>query len=292
MPPPEKTMTFPQEVLENVFNALLSGRPPKFTFEREIRLHQLKTWVYSSGSPSRVTDAGLFCAVRYMRGIEKALGRQGVRASRLARLLREDDDYKVLYNKFVGRSSWTSLLRKPSAKSFDQSIANRKDGARIVADLVDYGFRYAEHDGQDLACANLSHAIFLRSKYRPPAESEGAPGKPLSERSISERWVMHKPAAIFVYVDREFDFAFFPRKISSESFLDELSQDVEAVDNLRHFLGTCAYVAEKLAPAGWKCLSIPKTIDRLPPVTRPLTTEEEETLKEYAAEKQSPRTHR
>jgi hypothetical protein len=153
---------------------LAGDQDAAFPFERELLLYQFQTWIYIPHhyliSDKRhidvVTDAGIVAAGKFLERLGrpyldvKGLTRYSTR--RLAMCL-EDEGYRSLYNTVLKRhGGWTSLLYATSADSIDAMLADRRDGVETVCEIIDYRFRYLDHDGPDRRVSNLSHGKYFR----------------------------------------------------------------------------------------------------------------------------------
>jgi hypothetical protein len=113
-----------------------------------------------------------------------------------------DPHYASLFDAMIGESGgWAHLAGTIKSEELDRMSAERRKAARLVADTVDYQFRYHAHGGADAQIANISHARFYLYKGRPK----------IGWKSSSRAWVSHKRVSIFIYVSESIDKIFFQK---------------------------------------------------------------------------------
>jgi hypothetical protein len=255
-----------------------------FEFEREIRLFQFLTWIYSpTGQMFWPKMSGRLAATKFLELMEldflAARGAQRVTARRHRQLL-NDERYASLYNSVIAPyGGWARLFKTPSAKEFDRRLAEQYDASKVVADLIAYRVRYLEHDGRDKNGASVNRSVFFTSQSQ---KGEGG----LSPRSIWPIWKQFKHSSIFVYLIEKQDFEFRLTRIQGATLLNELCEGAANLQTLRRFFGMYAYIAERLQHARrpFKTLIVPPMVDRIPPVTEPFSVSEQGILERYKLE--------
>src|SRR5262249_44079310 len=171
-----------------------------FPYEREIRLYQLRTWVFCP-DPTIVELAAALCGAKYLKLLERKMTPGMLRHCKeqssddLARYLK-DAKYGQLYDSTVGEyGGWSKLVEKQQRIDFAKELAVRDEVAETVCQMIDYRFRYLEHGGTDRQEANITHGEFFRWKGEPK----------ISWRTIRDRWSKSKPSAVCLYVTKRFD---------------------------------------------------------------------------------------
>ena len=252
-----------------------------FPFERELRLFQFQTWIYKPTPESAPDEAGALAATKILQVLDsryqKKAGKVPARNSAL-KLIKclEDETYSSIYKMFIGKfGGWPLLLTLPSARDFDQKLSKKKKESEAVCEIMDYRFRYLDHDGKDKGLANLSHGYFFRWKA-PKRKYYGG-------RALRNKWSNTKNSSVFLYASERLGPSFFPPKITDTHFIDEISARAADLPSLRRFFGVCAYVAETLQDSDPDdvSLQIPQSIERVRPNTLPISPEEQERMKDY-----------
>jgi hypothetical protein len=170
---------------------LLTGEQNElFKFERAIRLLEFQTWIYwpetDAPQPQEPNSAGLMAAVFVLEGIEDdiylgeadfASREDNYGEARLINLndkpdatlyrinaLRANQTYRKVHDYiFAARGALPRLLYCPTPEAFDADVVKRREKAQIVADLVDYRLRYAQHRPANghINGVNSNLALFL-----------------------------------------------------------------------------------------------------------------------------------
>lgn len=233
-----------RKAIARSIDVLLRRKPPAFPFEREIRLHELQSWVCFSDKKGRMPiDAGIRAAVYFLERIEKKnakllRGKPGS-VDRLKSLLKIDD-YRELFDREIARrGGWTYLLQIWPQKKFNDEMKKYQRYAETVVDIIDFRFRCLEHHsdrGSDFS--NLTHGYVYR--YKDPDESHHRSGS-----GIKDHWHRQQDSAVFVYVSKKADFDFFPCDVGTEEFVDQLIKAARDKVGLKKYFGMCAYIAEK-----------------------------------------------
>jgi hypothetical protein len=273
--------------LNEAIHLLVSDSPQRelrFEFEREIRLYQFQTWIYSpTGKMFWPKISGRLAATKFLERMEHeflaARGAQRTTARRHRQLM-NDERYASLYNSVIARyGGWGRLFKTPSAKEFDRRLAEQYDASKVVADLIAYRVRYLEHDGRDRNGASVNRSIFFTWQSK-----KGERG--LSPRTIWPIWKEFKHSSIFIYLIEKQDFEFGPTRIQGATLLNELCEEAANLQMLRRFFGMYAHIAERFQHARIpiKTLIVPPMVDRIPPLTEPFSVSEQGILERYKLE--------
>jgi hypothetical protein len=197
---------------------LLTGEVDEhFEFERAISLFEFQTWIYwpqtNSPQPEEPNSAGLMAAVFILEEIEddiywdeadSAYREENYGEAHLVNLndkpdatlyrinaLRANKTYRNVHDRvFAARGGLSRLLYCPTPEEFDADVAKRREKAQIVADLVDYRLRYAQHRPTN-GHINISHAVFLKwwpTHHIPGKRGATVEGKSMSTKKLFERW--------------------------------------------------------------------------------------------------------
>jgi hypothetical protein len=254
-------------------------------FERELLLYQLQTWIYMpdeypipQGAKKYVVvnDTGIVAAAKFLERLgRKYLEVKGpLRYStvRLAKCLM-NKAYMSLYNTVLKpHGGWTCLLHAASTASIDKMLNDRRKNAETVCEIMDYRFRFLDHGGADRRQANISHGQYFRYMNNK---------HPLSGKTIRQRWSANKKSAIFLYVSERFGPSFFPPKIDSDSFVDEVVERASNLTEIRCFFSKYAYVAEVLRDSTEGAVPIPESLKPIRPATQPLSDNEKARMLNY-----------
>jgi hypothetical protein len=256
-----------------------------FPFERELLLYQLQTWIYipdeyqipqGAKKYGVVNDAGILAAAKFLERLgRKYLEVKGLLKHSTVRLAKclENEEYRSLYNTVLKRhGGWTCLLYAASTASIDKIINGRRKNAETVCEIMDYRFRFLDHGGTDRRQANISHGQCFRYMNKK---------HPLSGKTIKQRWSDNKISAIFLYVSERLGPSFFPPKIESDTFVDEMIERAANLAEIRHFFSTYAYVAEVLKDSKEGNIPIPESLERIRPATQPLSDDEKARMLDY-----------
>jgi hypothetical protein len=246
------------------------GSKELLLYEREIRLTQFQTWIYfPDPAMDMVRLAGSLAAAKCLcRRERKLLSSFEERANasiEVKRLLR-DPIYRTLFDMAVeDLGTWTDLVLYVYEYDFQHSLNKRIKDAETVCRTIDYRFRYLDHGGQDRRQADINHSEYYCWKTEPG----------VSWKTIRERWSKNRVSAVFLYGNEKLGFRLSPNFDGLGFSSREISKDAIALDHMRRFFGTCAYVSEKLRgedaiDGRRKIVRIPKNVVRVRPQTNPL----------------------
>jgi hypothetical protein len=267
-------------VITESIQLLIGLLKPGFPFEREIKLHELQSWVcFSDRDGEMPKDAGTRAAVHFLDRIEqheKSLRGAPGSAGRLQSLLKIDA-YRRLYESEIGsRGGWKYLFQIKPPSEFNAEIKSYEKSARTVTDVMDFRLRAKDHGHESRS--NLTHAfVFLRNDPDKPKKPSGS--------AIKKHWKRQKESAVFVYVSQKTGFRFFPREVGTKQFLEDLTAEARNMDGLKEYFGRCASVAEKFGDEfAWmlECFPNAKQLPRIQLKTEPLSQVEMDRLSNYS----------
>jgi hypothetical protein len=190
------------------------------------------------------------------------------------RALFKISEYQALFDEIIApRGGLLAFLDSVNSSEFDVIMKRYREQVAVVADLMDYRFRYLDHGGTDKRLANLSHAYVYRFK-----KIEG--GQTISGKTIRTRWTELKSKAIFIYVSEKTNSKFYPREIHKNEFLDGLTKEANDLEALMTYFGKCAYISDCFSggrdepmlncfPPNDELPRIRPKTDELPEVTNP-----------------------
>ncbi len=239
-------------------------------YEREIRLYQFQTWIYFPDSAMDMVRlagslAAAKCLCRRERQLLESFKERSNASIEVKRLLR-DPIYRALFDIAVeDLGTWTDLVLYVYGVDFQHLLNNRIKDAETVCRMIDYRFRYLEHGGQDRRQADISHSEYYCWKTKPV----------VSWKTIRQRWSKNRMSAVFLYVNEKLGLRLSQNFNGVGFFSREISKDAMALDHMRRFFGTCAYVSEKLRDdeaidGRRKIVRFPKNVVRVRPHTNPL----------------------
>jgi hypothetical protein len=298
--------------LESAVELLVGERKEQFEFERAIRLMEFQTWIYWPEMNTNMPNiAGLMAAVLLLENIEDDIYFEEAPLAQqfkdpdeqpfidfndkpnatLGRInaLRSNQTYKGVYDRlFADRGSLEVLLYCPAPPQFDADLENRRDKARIVADLIDYRLRHAQHGSAYPGYGANRHAVFF--EWWPTYDVKGrrgitVEGKSASPKTLFSRAREFQITSIFIYLNENRDYGYVPEFGDYDGgFLKPLLAAAQDVDQLRRFFGTYAYIAEIIEAAGGEhpAVSVPPTVPRIEIETLPFTASELQVIADYS----------
>lgn len=200
--------------------------------------------------------------------------------------LLDDPEYGRLFEATLCRKGgWIDHLSVLRPAEFDDAVQQRIKISNAVCDIIDYKFRYLDHGGMDKRQALTNRGEFYVWKK-----------EKISWRTIRKRWEESKYGAVFLYVSEKLGLKFAPAPVdvTPEKFVQDLYRRAHDLAFIRKFLGTCAYVSEKIShypkhesedddddpyPA------IPLSVGRIRPRTQPLSPGDLELMSRFEEEK-------
>jgi hypothetical protein len=298
--------------LERAVELLVGERNERFEFERAIRLLEFQTWIYWPGMDTNMPNiAGLMAAALILENIEDDIyADEAELAQRTAdpdtppsitlndkptatlgriNMLRHNETYRGLHDYiFAARGSLENLLYCPTPENFDAMVAERREKAGLVADLIDYQLRWALYGRADSRCGTMRHAIFFR--WWPTYDIPGRRGITVKGKSPSTKtltlWAKEfELTAIFIYLNEWCGLPQIPEFGNcSGDFLRPLRAAAQNVAELRRFFGAYAYVAEAIEAAGGgsPAVIVPSNVPRVEIERAPFTETELQVIADYS----------
>lgn len=251
-------------------DCLITSRPERFRFEREIRLFQFQTWTYFPDDYKIVDAAGRLAAAALLRAYERAHakkppGMSGYREinSKILIGFLKDRRYGALYDALFRQNGWTEFLDTPGAEEFNAAVLDQRRKAETVSQMIDFLFRAIDHGTMTKKQATISRAEFYRWYKHPNGE--------LSWRTIRSRWSANRTSAPFLYASEILGFKFFPPNFDWRRPKASLAANAPNQKKIRDFVKTSLYVAEKInSDVLEEFLADQPVAGRLRPATDPL----------------------
>jgi hypothetical protein len=299
---PVDEISYPRDaankILRDVLSVLFGDKGEKFEYERAMRLFQFQTWIFAPTMES-IRYAGLIAATKIARTIELTeylpmydsedyLPKMTL--ERLFELRQKRPSYWSMYNNIIAAGGGLpALLEAPTPALFDSVMTQQRTKAKIVADLVDYRFRYALYGQDGASGANINHAIFFN--WWPTHDIPGKRGITVKNKSVSAKtmrnsWDRWKRSAIFIYlhVKHGFSQSLPDANVEPTKFVDVISDAAKNVDELRQLFGAYAYIAEAINRATGErpYITVPKEFPRITISVAPFSDIEQQTMAQYA----------
>jgi hypothetical protein len=295
---PIDDISYPREfAMDNHVDVLLANRHEKFDYERAVRLFQFQTWIFVPTEEAR-RYAGLIAATKILRAIELSEytpmfeGEDYLPYMTLKWLLelrqRNPSYWSVYDNIIAAGGGLPALLEAPTPARFDSVVATHGIKARVVANLVDYRFRYALCGQGGADGANINHACFFN--WWPTHEIPGRRGitvanKSASAKTMSHWWSILEKSAIFIYLHVKHGFNQFPPKANLEpkEFVDKISIAAQKSEDVRRLFSAYAYIADAIgSTTGEKpFIILPKDFPRTAVAVPPFSDIELQTIAQY-----------
>ena len=185
--------------------------------------------------------ARIFAATKILENIEADLKQKENVSVVSIRELAADENYQSVFDDIFANGGWPRIRQCWTAREFDGDIAARRGEAQVVANIVDFSYRFSQH----LASAKYPRRrnpggvdaakYVVRKAYRPV----------VSESTIKSRWRVYKLPAIFLYLMLNQRFDVRPSRVNSPKFLDGLLRQADNIDELRSYF--CAYQTVRAA---------------------------------------------
>jgi hypothetical protein len=141
---------------------------------------QFQTWIwYPSIEGIAPRAAGRLAAAAILREIEEDRFGDNITLGKL-QTLSQSDEYRKIFDALIAPGGgWSSLLMtEVDPDEFDERIRERTDRAKIIADLIEYRLRAANHPPSGADRSKITHAIFstggqIGNRSRPDQLSTG-----------------------------------------------------------------------------------------------------------------------
>jgi hypothetical protein len=294
--------------LEDSVKLLTGERKERFEFERAIRLVEFQTWIYWPRT-DKPNSAGMVASALILEAIEDDIfcseadavqreadpdalvsvdltNKPDATLSRIS-VLRNDKRYRQLHDHiFATRGGLIKLLYCPTPEEFDAEVSKRQEHVKIVADLIDYRLRHAQHGGT-AGDGNISHAVFFKwwPTHDVPSKRGVTPqNKSPTPRTLFKRSGELECSDIFIYLNERCQYSQIPHIELVEVERTRLIPAPSDTDELRRFFGAYAYIAETIQAHGGErpFVSVPATVPRVEISTLPFTPTELQTIDAYA----------
>jgi hypothetical protein len=224
--------------VDDCVKLLLDAREEAFLYERCIRLFQFQTWIwYPSERRIAPRAAGRLAAAAILREIEEDRFGNNITLGKL-QILSQSDEYRQIFDAFIAPGGgWSSLLMtEVDPYEFDERIRERTDRAKIIADLIEYRLRAANHPPPGVDRSKITHAIFFN--WWPNR-------KLFTTRSAFNWWKGAKRTAPFIYLIEKRGFPMKPPSVD-EDFCKRLKHPAISSVRLKKFFSEYAFVTSSL----------------------------------------------
>ena len=170
-------------------------------------------------------------------------------------------------------------------------MEKRRANAEAAVGVINYLLRYIQHG--DLRVkggatpARAFHFMWALTKDIPGRRGKIVEGKSPSARTLAAKWRQFERSAIFIYLSERHGFSQSLIPIDDDEFVPILLKQSEQIEELRHYFGAYAYIAEILEAAGGEppFVTVPDTIDRVPVSTAPFSDAELRIIGDYKEDK-------
>jgi hypothetical protein len=260
--------------VQRMIKLLIGDDEEEFSFQKEIALVRLQTFIlFPDRAEKMLKTATLLSCARFLQSLESS-GRKKVAKDTtpfelLNRTLSRERNSRLYDACFGPDMGWWALAREPSQQAFRKRVEKRRSKLKTVVSLIDYRFRYLDHQQGNPKNANITHShvyVWL---------SRGMKGR---DRIIAD-WNLTKITAPFIYVTQKWGTIFRYPRLGERDFIKTLKRNVSNRDELRRELGMFAYVADKLISAEPNapfvgCIPSANELPRVQPSTAPLPVDE------------------
>ena len=90
--------------------------------------------------------ARIYAAVKFLEDIEARLREETQAESISIQQLAENRDFRDIFNEVISpNGGWTRLRHSISVGTFDRRLKEKTKAAKIVADIIDFSYRYEFH---------------------------------------------------------------------------------------------------------------------------------------------------
>jgi hypothetical protein len=167
--------------LDNVVRGILGDADPKKLYFRAIRLFEFQVAIFHRRSfakllaseddlraPTRtLSSARIFVAIQLLELIERDLKRERSADFISMRELANNNEYCSLFDDVIARNGgWPRILNTLSADDFDRDIEERREEARVVANIIDFSYRFSIFGKQWNLHGGVTNARYVVEKAR------------------------------------------------------------------------------------------------------------------------------
>jgi hypothetical protein len=189
------------DTIRKAIELLVSDIEAEHAYQRPIELFALYAWMLFPRSKRMRQDARLLASVKLLRKLERKFSKnicEKNSASALRKFLRQDA-FQSLYDQEISPlGGWTRLATTMTYAEFGDEAEKKFSDLEIVADLLDFRFRYLNHGGA-MKNGNIMHGHVFRWW-----QGRTASMPRISRDSIQKRWKDNKASAIFAYTAQKF----------------------------------------------------------------------------------------
>jgi hypothetical protein len=268
------------DTIRQAIELLVSDTNVEYAHQRPIALFAFYAWTLFPRSSRKQQAARLLASVKLLRRLEKKFANkisEKNSASALRKFLSKNA-FQSLYDQEIGPpGGWTRLATTMTYAEFDDEAEKRLADLHIVADLLDFRFKYLNHGGIKRN-GNIIHGhVFRWWQGRTPSDLPSMPG--ISRDSIQKRWKNNKMSAIFVYTAQRLGPQFGINPLADNRFTATLIAEANNTEKLKRYFGKCRYVAHTLNDRDvTRCFPSEEVLPCVHPETLPI---EPKTLVEF-----------
>ena len=308
--------------LDDAVELLVGERREWFKHERAIRLFQFHVWTLTSthlpaATAGEFSLAGQMAAIKFLDYLEEEeyvesedsasrkfstpfmerplinLADKPEQTTKRILIMREHSTiYREIYDRMLAvPGGLLALLGTPSPSRFDRIIEKQRENAEAAVGVINYLLRYIQHGDLRVkggaTSARAFHFMWAPTKDIPGRRGTILEGKSPSARTLAAKWRQFERSAIFIYLNERHGFSQSPIPIDDDEFVPILLKQSEQIEELRHYFGAYAYIAESLEAAGGEppFVTVPDTIDRVPVSTAPFSDAELKIIGDYNEDK-------
>jgi hypothetical protein len=212
---------------------------------RAIALFALKVYAVGEGGlPSSFNRAKVFAAVAMLEHLERFSADDLPLEQRM--LL---PGYKELLN-IALRHGWTTIRRLESTSKYQQDLAARVEGSIMIAEMVEFSYRYATKRADHRKAGFTMARDFLCKKNK---KFIG-----YSRSTITERWSAFNQgtSAVLIYLMHHPKFNLLSATPTADDFWMALLKQVEDRELLKQFFAAYIAVSKILRPHGYDNVKI------------------------------------
>jgi hypothetical protein len=256
MAPVSAAQTVTVMSLNHVVELLIKDDGSISRYHRAISLFEFQVAIYHPSSFERLVatqggvraptgilrTARIYAAIKILEKIEADLKHQNNVSVMSIRELAADENYQSVFDDVIATNGgWHRIRQSMTARELDDNIDARRDEAQVVANIVDFSYRFSKHlanakyPGRKSPGGVDAAKYVVRKAYKPH----------ISRSTMKNRWREYKLPAIFLYLTLNQKFDVWPCRVSSKEFPDALLQQVGNTDELRRYF--CAYQTVRAA---------------------------------------------
>jgi hypothetical protein len=248
--------------LNQIVGLLINESISRYT--RAIALFEFQTAVYRPKAfddlikanevglraPTKILrTARIFAAIKILEKIEADLSQQRADSIISLRDLAADEDYRSVYDDVIAANGgWARIRHSQSARTFDDSMAARKEEAQAAAGIVDFSYRFSKHlaSTQYPGRKNPGGAEAARYVVRISFEPQ------IGKTTIKDRWRKYQAPAVFVYLLLNQGFDLGPPRVGSKEFVEVLLRQAGDIDVLLKYFSAYQIVRSAFSKLKYK----------------------------------------